>query len=436
MRDLHQAPKIEIIQKARAGQAGVDFLLVRHQWGKSDAALSLHAEPNQFTTAGLQTPDFLALSGFERGACSFTQRECFARWVSESFAADAFATAFDQAFVALGAAEDHLQACGFLFEQMEGWGYFFGKRSRGRYPTEAYGLGDGHAAAESQVLKRAEDAVFEFLFSWNVTGDGHKGWVTHYRAKNPPISADLEAALRFLRLKRYSECPHFDFEPCWWTGLLYEERSESFFDRNTEFAHRCFDAHAPHFTPGLQNLLTAHGLMERFGMKILPFADAAKRRQEDIARHTNATPAPADPKRAALPEAFEVAISFAGTERAYAKELALALRAAGINVFYDDFYPEMLWGKDLVAFFDDIYRKRSRYCVMFISQEYANRMWTNHERRSAQARGLQEKGQEYILPIKVDETELPGMPPTTGYVSLAQYSIEQIAQILINKLRV
>jgi hypothetical protein len=38
--------------------------------------------------------------------------------------------------------------------------------------------------------------------------------------------------------------------------------------------------------------------------------------------------------------------------------------------------------------------------------------------------------------IKVaDEIELPGVPPTIGYVSLNQYSIEQIADMLIKKLR-
>jgi hypothetical protein len=34
-----------------------------------------------------------------------------------------------------------------------------------------------------------------------------------------------------------------------------------------------------------------------------------------------------------------------------------------------------------------------------------------------------------------DEIELPGVPPTIGYVSLNQYSIEQIADMLIKKLR-
>jgi len=62
-------------------------------------------------------------------------------------------------------------------------------------------------------------------------------------------------------------------------------------------------------------------------------------------------------------------------------------------------------------------------------------MWPNHERRSAQARALKEKGQEYILPIKVDDTELDGMPPTLGYLDVKCYSIEQIAELLIKKLQ-
>ena len=103
-------------------------------------------------------------------------------------------------------------------------------------------------------------------------------------------------------------------------------------------------------------------------------------------------------------------------------------------MFYDDFYPEMLWGKDLVEFFDEIYRKRSRFCVMFISMDYNDRMWTIHERKSAQARALEEKGKEYILPIKVDDTELPGMLPTIGHISL-EHGIDKIAGMLINKLK-
>jgi len=94
----------------------------------------------------------------------------------------------------------------------------------------------------------------------------------------------------------------------------------------------------------------------------------------------------------------------------------------------------MLWGKDLVEFFDGIYRKQARYCVMLISPEYRDRMWTQHERRSAQARALEERGTEYILPIVVVPAEFPGMQPTLGYLSLSEYPADRIAEILRNKL--
>jgi hypothetical protein len=134
-----------------------------------------------------------------------------------------------------------------------------------------------------------------------------------------------------------------------------------------------------------------------------------------------------------MPESFDVAISFAGSEREQADRLAELMREAGFVVFYDNYYPEQLWGKDLVRFFDEIYRKRARFCVVFVSREYRDRIWTNHELRSAQARALEEKGNEYILPIKVDDAELDGLPPSIGYLPIS-LGVEKIAELLIRKL--
>src|SRR6266542_199298 len=117
-----------------------------------------------------------------------------------------------------------------------------------------------------------------------------------------------------------------------------------------------------------------------------------------------------------------------------AEQLATMLKEKEIAVFYDGFYPEHLWGKDLAVEFDNIYRKESRYCVLFVSPEYANRMWTIHERRSALARLLEDRGKEYILPIKVTDAELDGLSPTIGYLDLAVYPIPTIAEILLKKL--
>jgi hypothetical protein len=68
-----------------------------------------------------------------------------------------------------------------------------------------------------------------------------------------------------------------------------------------------------------------------------------------------------------------------------------------------------------------------------VSHEYCDRVWTSHEFRSAKARAVEEKGQEYILPVRVDGSELAGLSPTIGYVPLG-IGISKIGELLIAKL--
>ena len=77
--------------------------------------------------------------------------------------------------------------------------------------------------------------------------------------------------------------------------------------------------------------------------------------------------------------------------------------------------------------------KRARYCIIFVSKEYRDRKWTVYQARSAQARAPEERGNEYILPIRVDDIELEGLLPTIGYVPL-NAGIERIGEMLVKKL--
>lgn len=102
-------------------------------------------------------------------------------------------------------------------------------------------------------------------------------------------------------------------------------------------------------------------------------------------------------------------------------------------MFYDEDERVNLWGKDLAEHFDHIYRQASRYCVMFVSAAYAAKKWTRHERRSALARAIEEEG-EYILPARFDDTELPGLPPTVGYIDLREIAPATLVEFLLEKL--
>ena len=104
-----------------------------------------------------------------------------------------------------------------------------------------------------------------------------------------------------------------------------------------------------------------------------------------------------------------------------------------MKVFYDLFEEADLWGRDLYTHLSEVYLKRARFTVMFISQAYANKRWTDHERKSAQARAFQE-AQEYILPARFDDTEIPGVLSTVGYVSLRDRSPEELVSLITRKL--
>lgn len=130
---------------------------------------------------------------------------------------------------------------------------------------------------------------------------------------------------------------------------------------------------------------------------------------------------------------YDVALSFAGEDRPYAEALADALHRHGIKVFYDEYEKSDLWGKNLYTYLSDVYQNKARYCVMFLSQHYATKLWTNHEREASQARAFSEN-EEYILPIRLDNTNIPGILPTTAYVSWPPETAETIAEMIMAKL--
>lgn len=130
---------------------------------------------------------------------------------------------------------------------------------------------------------------------------------------------------------------------------------------------------------------------------------------------------------------YDVALSFAGEDRDYVDQVAGYLRRAGVSVFYDRYEQVDLWGKDLYEHLSDVYQNKASYTVMFISKHYAEKLWTRHERKSAQARAFRES-REYILPARFDDSEVPGLVETVGYLNLEHLSPEKLADAICEKL--
>ena len=130
---------------------------------------------------------------------------------------------------------------------------------------------------------------------------------------------------------------------------------------------------------------------------------------------------------------YDIALSFAGENREYVDQVAILLRDSGVKVFYDLFEEANLWGKDLYEYLSDIYKNKALYTIMFISEHYGRKAWSTHERKSMQARAFQEN-QEYVLPARFDNTPIPGVLPTVGYISLTGRSPSAFAETIRKKL--
>jgi hypothetical protein len=131
---------------------------------------------------------------------------------------------------------------------------------------------------------------------------------------------------------------------------------------------------------------------------------------------------------------YDICLSFAGEERYYVEQVAQALRQRGVSVFYDRYEEANLWGNDLYERLADIYSKQARFCLIFASANYSRKTWTVHELRSAQSRAISEN-REYILPARFDDTQIPGVLPTTAYIDLREKSPEQLADLVEAKLK-
>jgi hypothetical protein len=80
-----------------------------------------------------------------------------------------------------------------------------------------------------------------------------------------------------------------------------------------------------------------------------------------------------------------------------------------------------------------VYRTKARFVIAFASGSYGTKAWPTLERQSAQARGMQEVG-SYLLPVRLDDSDLPGILPTVGYVDARVLGLDRFVELVLQKL--
>ncbi|KYK34079.1 MAG: hypothetical protein AYK18_14610 [Theionarchaea archaeon DG-70] len=130
---------------------------------------------------------------------------------------------------------------------------------------------------------------------------------------------------------------------------------------------------------------------------------------------------------------FDIAISFAGEDRKIAKELAKKLRIKNTKVFYDEFYKDELWGKDLTKYFQDAYGPKTRFVIPLLSKYYPVTDWTDFE-FSIMREEAEKRKTEFILPVRLDDTKIEGIKDDIAYLDYQKEGIDGVVDCLLEKL--
>ncbi|WP_292519459.1 toll/interleukin-1 receptor domain-containing protein [Mesorhizobium sp.] len=113
---------------------------------------------------------------------------------------------------------------------------------------------------------------------------------------------------------------------------------------------------------------------------------------------------------------FDVAVSCAGPDRQFVREVVQRLLRAGLAVYYDDSESNQAWmvGRNLEEATLRIYREESSCCAVFLSTHYAASRWTRAELAAALERNAGDSG--YVRPVRLDDTVFSEIPPALVYL--------------------
>ena len=144
-----------------------------------------------------------------------------------------------------------------------------------------------------------------------------------------------------------------------------------------------------------------------------------------------------------LPETFLVSFSFAGEQRDLVCAIAEVVEdvVGQPNVFLDEWFEHYIAGDDADLRLREIYGERSALVVVCISERYGDKPWTRAEHAAIRARLMQarsagdKRAQLGILPIRVGDGDIEGIPFNTIVPDVRGLTPAQTAKLIVERLR-
>ena len=132
---------------------------------------------------------------------------------------------------------------------------------------------------------------------------------------------------------------------------------------------------------------------------------------------------------------FRIALSFPGEYRDFVKTVATHLAAAlgSERILYDEYYEAEFARPNLDTYLQALYHDESELIVMFLCAEYEDKEWCGLEWRAIRDL-IKKRNSASVMPCRFDDTEIPGLFSTDGYVWIGDRQPQEIAQVILQRL--
>jgi hypothetical protein len=128
---------------------------------------------------------------------------------------------------------------------------------------------------------------------------------------------------------------------------------------------------------------------------------------------------------------WDIALSFAGEQREYVRQVAARLGERGLRVFYDAHEEPNLYGRPLRRSLQDVYGVESRVVIVFVSAEYGRSEYCRHELDVINERKFSQGDTFLLLWARFDDTRVDGLFGTMAYKDLRGVDAGAYADLVI-----
>ncbi len=133
---------------------------------------------------------------------------------------------------------------------------------------------------------------------------------------------------------------------------------------------------------------------------------------------------------------FRIAMSFSSQQREFVSKVAerLGSHLGRDSILYDQWHEAEFARPRLGMYLPRLYREEAELVTAFLGADYRNREWCGLE-WDAIFDLIKQRGDSFVMLLRFDDAEIPGLYSTHGCVWIADRSPDEIADLILERLR-